>query len=948
MSANQRNAFFFVFLALAILVALREWFGMGGVLGGIIHHATAGVVGLLSVLVPVLCLAMAVRLIVPDRTNASQRMAIGLGIILTAVAGILHVAINPVSPVDDFSGIEKAGGLLGWISGGILNMLLSAWGAIPILVLAILWALLYMTNTSIQVLAQNFLEWREQRREDRAEAASAHEADIANQGASASVPYDSPATLDDAEPTTELKPRKKRRWAAALSKNSGQVGDSTAAASTPSAASPGDAGRDGNAGDAMATQVLTAQRAAAGTEAPTRKLDGPAESGATPGAAAAPGRTQTVKTKRQEPIAGTEPAGLPAPQGGAPIQRTQQLALDPSVKYELPSPDCLVLGGNHAERTEANDEVVAALTQVFADFNVDAHVVGFSRGPTVTQYEVELGPGVKVERITQLSKNIAYAVASADVRILSPIPGKSAIGIEIPNADREVVHLGDVLASEVAHKDTHPLTVGVGKNVRGRFVVTNLAKMPHLLVAGATGSGKSSFINSMITSIMMRATPDQVRMILIDPKRVELTIYAGIPHLITPIITNPKKAAEALEWVVKEMDARYDDMAAYHFKNITDFNAAIRAGKVQAHDPNRKLAPYPYLLVVVDELADMMMVAPRDVESSIQRITQLARAAGIHLVLATQRPSVDVVTGLIKANIPSRLAFMTSSIADSRTILDMGGAEKLIGQGDALFMPGGKQPMRLQGAWVGEDEIEKVVEHVKAQLRPQYREDFEETVQEVRAVKKQREEIGDDLETLLQAAEIVVTTQFGSTSMLQRKLRIGFAKAGRMMDLLEQYEIVGPSLGSKARDVLVSPERVEDALAVLRGEKESVYEDDEAGGAAGDASSAGGAGAGYGAGGVAGGPSSSASADDADYSHGVYPAGNAGGSPGKANAGPGMSPDQALSAHNANGYAGEYYDRYATDPLAEENQEPVAKNWYDDDLDAEGESGEDAWQLTGR
>jgi len=765
--ALRRDGIGLFLLGSAIVVGAAVWWGLPGVVGHAIFIGVASTIGTLCYLAPLLLALMAWRTLRhPDRNGPLGRQLIGWSAIMLGLLGLINIA-RGLPRTNEPERLRSAGGIIGYISSSLLSDLLTVYVAVPLLILLLLFGVLVVVGVPLHQIP------------DRVRAARAR--------------LRRPPVVIEGEVVRALE------HGGAQAYETPVIGDR-----------PGHR-RPRGAGDAPAAEPAP--------DSPDADGESASESRRMVTAGLPPGVT----------VHGIDGEELEAPPHTPMPQRVEQLQLSGDVQYLLPDAATLRHGSVHKARTNASDAVVHQLSEVLLQFEIDAHVTGYSRGPTVTRYEVELGPAVKVEKVTALSRNIAYAVASADVRILSPIPGKSAIGIEIPNSDKEVVSLGDVLRSARARNDHHPMTVGLGKDVEGGFVVANLAKMPHLLVAGATGSGKSSFINSMITSIMMRATPDEVRMLLVDPKRVELTAYEGVPHLVTPIITHPKRAAEALQWVVREMDLRYDDLARFGFRHVDDFNKAVRTGSVKPttvaasvgepplpleSSPDRAVTPYPYLVVIVDELADLMMVAPRDVEDSIVRITQLARAAGIHLVLATQRPSTDVVTGLIKANVPSRLAFATSSMTDSRVILDQPGAEKLVGQGDGLFLPmGSSKPIRIQGAWVTEPEVRSVVSHVSGQLKPTYREDV---IAASESSTRVAEDIGDDLDLVLQAVELVVTLQLGSTSMLQRKLRVGFAKAGRLMDILETRGVVGPSEGSKPREVLVTADELEVVMENLR------------------------------------------------------------------------------------------------------------------------------------
>ena len=759
--AHRRDGIGIVLLVLAVVTAAGVWWSAGGPVGAAVKIGLTTVIGAASAPLPLVLLGIGIYLMsTPSRPEIRPRVVLGGLLLVFGGLGLIDVLCG--APVD-LPGWRQAGGALGYVAGAPLTAGLTWRVAAPVLALVAVYGLLVLTGTPVrEVPARLGVLFRGAPRPE----ADPSTTEVAGAEGHSAGPTD-PAALEG----VRLRRPSRRRQAGSLADAVADAFDSPDDPRQPPIVVEG--------------SVVP----------PAKPADRPASA--------------------RRAVAAKPAAAERQPAADADAKPVVTRAIDGD--YTLPPADLLPAGAAPKTRSAANDAMIEAISGVLEQFNVDAQVTGFTRGPTVTRYEIELGPAVKVEKITQLTRNVAYAVANDNVRILAPIPGKSAVGIEVPNTDREMVLLGDVLRSGNARKEHHPMVIGLGKDIEGHFLCANLAKMPHLLVAGSTGSGKSSFVNSMLVSVLSRATPDEVRMILFDPKMVELTPYEGIPHLITPIITQPKKAAAALAWLVEEMEQRYQDMQVNKVRHVDDFNRKVKSGEITAPlGSERVYRPYPYILAIVDELADLMMTAPRDVEDAVVRITQKARAAGIHLVLATQRPSVDVVTGLIKTNVPSRLAFATSSLTDSRVILDQPGAEKLIGMGDGLYLPmGASKPVRMQGAFVSDEEISAVVSFTKEQAQPDYNDTV--TAQKAGEQKDVDPEIGDDMDVLLQAAELVVTSQFGSTSMLQRKLRVGFAKAGRLMDLLESRGVVGPSEGSKARDVLVKPEELDGLLWSIRG-----------------------------------------------------------------------------------------------------------------------------------
>ncbi|GAA1480526.1 DNA translocase FtsK [Gordonia sinesedis] len=799
--SHRRDGIALALLALAALIAGGVWFGAAGPAGAFVDAFVRAIIGAAAVLLPLVLVAVAIVLMRRPPNPERRARAVGAGLLIVLpVLGLVHLVCGAPR---DLPGRSSAAGFVGYAVGSPLTAGVTAWISVPILLLCSAFGVLVLSGRTIREVVDGVrgylglggpdtVPWDDDVPDD--EAYDDPDGDWADESEGDEPQGYSPDPYDNYPPdphpgVEEARGGRRSRRGRRSAPIDTEGADPASAVTEPIGPNGFDAALMGQATEQIDVEPdVPAAKATGGTRSRKRSTT------ATAAASSASSASRTASADEEHLTVG-------APDGD----------------YRLPPASLLLDGDPPKHGSRANDAMIDRITGVLEQFKIDAAVTGYTRGPTVTRYEVELGPGVKVEKITALQRNIAYAAATDNVRLLAPIPGKSAVGIEVPNSDREMVRLADVLKAPSTRKDTHPLVIGLGKDIEGDFVSANLAKMPHLLVAGSTGSGKSSFVNSMLVSLLSRATPEQVRMILIDPKMVELTPYEGIPHLITPIITQPKKAAAALAWLVEEMEQRYQDMKASRVRHIDDFNTKVRSGEITTPlGSEREYRPYPYILAIVDELADLMMTAPRDVEDAIVRITQKARAAGIHLVLATQRPSVDVVTGLIKTNVPSRLAFATSSLTDSRVILDQPGAEKLIGMGDGLFLPmGANKPIRLQGAYITDEEIAGVVDYTKEQAEPEYTEGV--TTAKAGDKKEIDGDIGGDLDDLLQAIELVVSSQFGSTSMLQRKLRVGFAKAGRLMDLMETRGVVGPSEGSKAREVLVKPEDLAGVIASITG-----------------------------------------------------------------------------------------------------------------------------------
>ena len=774
--AHRRDVWGIVLLLVAVISGLGIYLDAAGPVGRGIDAAARGGLGLVGSLLPVLLLLLG-SLVFLDRSGTEfGRVATGTSLAALAVLGGAHLVVDVPAPGDGIDALARGGGVVGWVVAAPLELALSRAGAWAVVVAVLLIGLVLVARLDLRALlsgawgavASAFGSLREQ-------AARPEAAGEASDGSTAEPLVDPIVELQDEEAAVE------RRAVV-------------------------DVWLDDDPEDAT-TELVPVEDV---HEAPTEVLE----------SVAAPVDEEPVAETGADEAAIDE-AHVDVAAGDGQLKARKVLPPGEERPYELPPMDLLssgrALGGDPSRTIAAQSK---ALQETFDQFGINAKVARSSRGPTVTRFEVEIGPGVKVNKVANLGDDIAYALAAPDVRIVAPIPGKSAIGIEVPNTDRDLISLGDVLRSDVARRDEQPLSVALGVDIAGAPAMVDLSKMPHLLVSGSTGSGKSVTLNGMIASVLMRARPDQVRMLLIDPKRVELGVYEGAPHLLAPVVTDPRRAADAVAWCVKEMEQRYELLALLGFRNIDGYNDAYDRGDLADRPgPDGTTIPpkrMPYILLVIDELADLMLVAPRDVEDAICRIAQMARAVGIHMVIATQRPSVDVITGLIKANIPSRLALAVASQTDSRTILDAGGAEKLVGRGDMLFLPASQgKPSRMQGCWVTEEEIASVVTFCRTQREPVFEEAVAATVSSGGAAREggsSRMDDEGDAGLLRRAAEQVVSSGLGSTSMLQRKLRIGFARAGRLMDELEEVGCVGPSEGSKAREVLWDEERLRAAL----------------------------------------------------------------------------------------------------------------------------------------